>query len=265
VVIDPSQAHQVLMNLCTNAAHAMRETGGVLEVGLKNMDIDAEQAAQGRDFEPGLYVRLTVSDTGHGIEPDLMSRIFDPYYTTKEKGVGTGLGLSVVHGIVKGHGGMVSVSSTPGKGATFHVYLPRLDGGAAREAGPAETLPTGNERILLVDDEETLVEIGRQMLERLGYRVVAQTSPIEASEAFHANPDGFDLVITDQTMPNMTGDRLAKQLMAVKPEIPIILCSGFSEMTNEKKAKAMGIRAYVRKPLVMSDLAQTIRKVLQAE
>jgi PAS domain S-box-containing protein len=265
VVIDPSQAHQVLMNLCTNAAHAMRETGGILEVGLTNMDIDAEQAAQGRDFEPGPYVRLTVSDTGHGIETHLMSRIFDPYFTTKEKGVGTGLGLSVVHGIVKGHGGTVSVSSTPGKRTTFHVYLPRLEARAAREARPAETLPTGNERILLVDDEETLVQIGRQMLERLGYRVVAQTSPIEASEVFHANPDGFDLVITDQTMPNMTGDRLAKQLMAVKPEIPIILCSGFSEMTNEKKAKAMGIRAYVMKPLVMSDLAQTIRKVLEAD
>jgi CheY-like chemotaxis protein len=265
VVIDASQAHQVLMNLCTNAAHAMRETGGVLEVGLTNTDIDAEQAAQGRDFEPGPYVRLTVNDTGHGIEPCLMGRIFDPYFTTKEKGVGTGLGLSVVHGIVKAHGGTVSVSSAPGKGATFHVYLPRLEARAAREARPAETLPTGNERILLVDDEETLIQIGRQMLERLGYRVVARTSPIEASEAFRANPDGFDLVITDQTMPNMTGDRLAKQLMAIKPEIPIILCSGFSELTDEKKARAMGIRAYVMKPLVMSDLAQTIRKVLEAE
>lgn len=136
---------------------------------------------------------------------------------------------------------------------------------AAREAKPAEIFPTGTERILLVDDEETLIQIGRQMLERLGYRVVSRTSPIEASEAFRANPDGFDLVITDQTMPNMTGDKLAKQLMAVKPEIPIILCSGFSELTDQKKARAMGIRAYVMKPLVMSDLAQTIRKVLEAE
>ncbi len=265
VVIDPSQAHQVLMNLCTNAAHAMRETGGVLEVGLTNMDIDTQRAAQSRDLEPGPYVRLTVSDTGHGIEPNLIGRIFDPYFTTKEKGVGTGLGLSVVHGIVKGHGGTVSVSSTPGKGATFHVYLPRLKAQAAREARPAEPLPTGNERILLVDDEQTLVQIGQQMLERLGYTVVSRTSPIEASKAFRANPDGFDLVITDQTMPNMTGDKLAKQLMDIKPEIPIILCSGFSELTDEKRARAMGIRAYVMKPLVMSDLAQTIRKVLKAE
>ena len=265
VMGDPTQIHQVLMNLCTNATHAMRGKGGALEVGLEDVDLDADAPVQYPDLKPGPYVRLTVSDTGHGIEPEAKDRIFDPYFTTKDKGVGTGLGLAVVHGIVKSHGGAITVYSELGKGTTFHVLFPGIESVDAEETEVLEPLPKGDERILFVDDEEALVQIGQHMLRRLSYEVVPRTSSVEALEAFRAQPDKFDLVITDQTMPNMTGEMLAKELMSIRPDIPIILCTGYSELISKELAKAMGIREYVMKPLVIRKLATTIRKVLDKD
>jgi PAS domain S-box-containing protein len=265
VMADPTQIHQVLMNLCTNAHHAMIDTGGVLEVRLESTTIDAFEAAS-HDLSPGLYLALVVSDTGHGMSPEVVERIFDPYFTTKEKDVGTGLGLAVVHGIVKSYRGAISVKSEPGDGTTFTVYLPRIETEKLpKEAAGERFLPTGDERILLIDDEPTLVDIGRQMLHRLGYQVVTRTSSTEALELFRSAPDEFDLIITDQTMPHMPGDELAKELMKLRPSMPIILCTGFSERISEQEAKSMGIKAFLMKPVVFRDLAATIRKVLEEE
>lgn len=264
VLGDPTQIYQVLMNLCANAAHAMREKGGVLEVSLMNVDIDAA-LAQHPDLKSGPYVRLTVSDTGHGMDRAVMERIFDPYFTTKEPGEGTGMGLAVVHGAVKSHGGAIAVDSEPGKGTTFHVYFPRMERGGAPEAEAAASIPTGSERILFVDDEKALVDMIKQMIESLGYKVAGRTSSIEALEAFRAQPDKFDLVITDQTMPNMTGEMLARKLLRIRPDIPIILCTGYSESITKEKVKAMGIRELIMKPVVRSELARIIRDVLDQE
>jgi len=262
VVVDSTQVHQVLMNLCTNAAHAMSEKGGILEVSLEDVDLDEEAVTKYPDLEPGSYVKFTVSDTGHGMSEAIKEKIFDPYFTTKDKGVGTGLGLAVVHGIVKSHGGEVSVESKPGRGTTFEVLLPMINITPAEVTETLEILPTGNEYVLFVDDEHALVEIGRQMLEHLGYRSVSKTSPIEALEAFQAEPDKFDLVITDQTMPIMTGEMLAKKLLSIRPDIPIVLCTGFSDLIAEGKARALGIREFVMKPILMSDFAKTVKKAL---
>jgi PAS domain S-box-containing protein len=265
VMADPTQIHQVLMNLCTNAHHAMREKGGVLEVRLESATLDADEAAA-RDLRSGRYLALSVNDTGCGMSPEVVGRIFDPYFTTKEKAVGTGLGLAVVHGIVKGHGGAISVESKPGKGSTFTVYLPLIkDAKLPEEVMREGSLPTGDERILLIDDEPTLVDIGIQMLERLGYRVVTRTSSTEALELFRSAPEDFDLVITDQTMPRMTGDELAKEIMKLRPGTPIILCTGFSERISEHEARRMGIKAFLMKPVVITALAKTIRKILDEE
>ena len=260
---DPTQIHQVVMNLCTNAGHAMQDDGGVLTAELANVELDDLEAARHLDLTAGSYLRLTVSDTGHGMSPEIIERIFDPYFTTKDTGEGTGLGLSVAQGIVKTHGGTITVYSEMGKGTTFHVYLPIID--EAEEAEKEESkgpLPTGSERILFIDDEDVLVEIGSQMLEQLGYEVVTKKSSIEALELFRAEPDRFDLVITDMTMPHMTGDKLARELMKIRPDIPVILCTGHSRLVSEAKAKEIGIRAFVMKPLVMRNLAETVRKVL---
>jgi PAS domain S-box-containing protein len=261
VLGDPTQIYQVLVNLCVNAAHAMREKGGVLGVSLMDVDIDAA-SAQHPDLKSGPYMRLTVSDTGHGMERAVMERIFDPYFTTKGPGEGTGMGLAVVHGAVKSHGGAITVDSEPGKGTTFHVYFPRMERGGAPEAEVAASVPTGSERILFVDDEKALVDMVKQMLEFLGYKAAGRTSSIEALEAFRAQPDKFDLVITDQTMPNMTGETLAKELLRIRPDIPIILCTGYSELITEEKAKAMGIRELLMKPVVRAEMARIIRHVL---
>lgn len=266
VEVDSTQIHQVLMNLCTNAAHAMREQGGVLEVKLTRVDLDASQVAVYQDLQPGPHQRLTVCDTGHGMTPEVAERIFDPYFTTKEKGEGTGLGLAVVHGIIKGSDGTITVYSEPGKGTTFHVYFPikeREELMAERDSRTDE-IPRGNECILLVDDEETILEVGKQMLERQGYKVVVKASGIEALELFTKQPDRFDLVITDMTMPKLRGDRLAKELMNIRPDIPIILCTGFSEHIAEERAKEIGIREFVMKPLVTDQFARIVRKVLDA-
>jgi PAS domain S-box-containing protein len=261
---DPTEVYQVLMNLCTNATHAMDENGGVLEVSLSQVDIPAEAPAVSRGIEPGTYVRLRVSDTGHGLPPEILKKIFDPYFTTKEVGKGTGLGLAVVHGIVKSYGGEISVSSGLGKGSTFDIYFPRVqDLGRPLEAEKAEPLPFGgHERVLFVDDEKAIAEIGESMLKHLGYEAEVRTSSIEALELFRVQADRFDLVITDMAMPNMTGDKLAQELLRIRPGIPIILCTGFSEYLTEEKAKALGIQEFVMKPLVMKDLAVVIRRAL---
>ena len=266
ILSDPTQIHQVMMNLCTNAYHAMREKGGVLRVILTEVNIDSSDSGPNLDLNPGPYVRLSVSDTGHGMDRAVMERIFDPFFTTKDPGEGTGMGLSVVHGIIRSHGGNITVDSAPGEGATFHIYLPQIDTTAiAPETVSTGPLPRGKERILLVDDEEQVVNMVRQMLERLGYHVTARTSSVEALEAFRAQPEKFDLVITDQTMPNMTGAELTKKLIAIRPDIPAILCTGFSEVISEEKAREIGISEYVMKPVVMSDIAKTIRRLLDQD
>jgi CheY-like chemotaxis protein len=207
-------------------------------------------------------VRLAVSDTGHGIEPGLLQRIFDPYFTTKGPDKGTGLGLSVVHGIVKSHGGNIKVYSDVGKGTAFHVLFPRADGAVKKEEKAAQQLPIGAERILLVDDEKHLVEMYQRMLGLLGYQVETRTSPVEAIEAVRSNPRKYDLVITDMTMPQMTGYNLAKGLMEIRPGLPVILCTGFSDQINEEKARSVGISAFLLKPVLFHDLANTLRKAL---
>jgi CheY-like chemotaxis protein len=264
VSANSTQIQQVLMNLITNAAHAMSEKGGDLTVSLNNIDLDREQPVASGHLKPGPYEMFTVMDTGHGMDETTKKRIFDPYFTTKDKGMGTGLGLAVVQGIVTKAGGSVTVASEPGEGTTFRVFLPRIETEAA-ESKRRETqkpLPQGRECILFVDDEWSLVNIGQQMLKKLGYKVIARTNPMEALEAFRAQPDKIDLVVTDQTMPNMTGDILARQIMQLKPGIPVIICSGFSEKMNKEKARSMGIRKFVMKPIVMMELAQAIRRIL---
>jgi CheY-like chemotaxis protein len=250
------------MNLYTNAGHVMQENGGTLEVSLTDVELDFEYTAKHPGLKPGTYLKLAVSDTGHGIPPDVQDQIFDPFFTTKKEGEGTGMGLSVVHGIVKSHGGTITVYSEPQKGSIFNVFLPVIENEIEPETIIEKPVPSGTERILFIDDEQTLADLGKQMLESLGYDVAVRTSSIEALELFKNKPDGCDLVITDLTMPQMTGDELAQKLMAIRPDIPVILCTGFSARMDEKKARAMGIREFVYKPLLRRDMAEIIRKVL---
>lgn len=262
---DSAQIHQVLMNLCTNAGHAMREDGGILNVGLQNVEIDKDGKKPIQDNAPGPYVRLTVSDTGQGMEPDVLARIFDPYFTTKVEGEGTGLGLSVVQSIVKAHGGAISLKSEVGKGTTFFVYLPRIVGNEGETDHPwRKSAPGGSERVLFVDDEQILADMGMQMLERLGYSVTARTSSVEALELFRNKPDYFNLVITDMTMPNMTGDTLAARILEIRPDIAVIIITGYSTRITDQKAKSLGISALVMKPVIWQEMATTIREVLNS-
>jgi len=259
---DPTQIHQVMMNLCTNAAHAMNNKGGVLEVEIRNVKVENQDIGlEYPNVPPGHYVLLTIRDTGHGISAGVVERIFDPYFTTKEKGEGTGLGLAVVHGIVKSYGGVITVYSEIGKGSTFNIYLPAIEKKVEEEKETGEAIPTGHQRILFVDDEPALVDIGKKMLEHLGHEVIIRTSSLEALEAFRNNPERFDLVISDKTMPQMTGFDLARELKQIRPDIPIILCTGFSDTTDSDKAKAMGISGLVMKPIVMREMAETIKMV----
>ena len=262
VLADPIQLHQVIMNLCTNAAHAMRERGGVLEVSLSKAEITPEMLPLYPDLNPGPYVKLRVNDTGTGIRPDVMGKIFDPFFTTKKVGEGTGLGLSVVYGIVKECGGAVAVQSELGKGSKFSIYLPAIEHGAELTGEPASTIPGGKERVIFVDDENILAEMGREMLEGLGYEVIAATSSASVLEIFRAQPDRFDLVITDMTMPGMTGKELATELLGIRSDIPIILCTGYSEIISEDEAKSMGVREFATKPLNLRSMAELVRKAL---
>ena len=262
ILADPTQIHQIIMNLCTNASHAMREKGGTLDIRLVQERVEQARTLNSFDLTAGNYAKLTVSDTGCGIDPSIMNRIFDPFYTTKPPGEGTGLGLSVVYGIVRNHDGAVDVTSEPGKGTTVSVYLPLVETGELISERISERIPGGSERILFVDDEPALVELGSMMLTSFGYHVTSRTSSSEALEAFRAAPHDFDLVITDMTMPNMRGDGLAGELLKIRPDISIILCTGFSEMISEEKAKSLGIRQFIMKPIFKKDLAKAVRDVL---
>ena len=265
VMADPTQIHQIVMNLCTNAFHAMEETGGKLTITFKDVEL-AVKDLKDSVMIPGPYVCLTVADTGQGMKQSIMDRIFEPYFTTKKEGKGTGLGLAILHGIVKSHGGHISFYSEPGKGAEFKVYLPVIK--KQKETSKVETdasIQKGNERILLVDDQDIIVQMEKQMLEQLGYHVTGRISSVDVLEMFRADPDKFDLVITDMTMPNMTGEQLADELIKIRSDIPVILCTGFSEMMSEEKAKAMGIKGFLMKPVLMKDLSSTIRKVLDGQ
>lgn len=262
VLADPTRVHQVLMNLCTNAYQAMRVDGGVLEVSLSMVDVDAKFLRAHPNLLEGRYVRLTVSDTGHGMDRTTMARIFEPFFTTKEVGEGTGLGLSVVHGIVASHDGEITVESQPGKGTTFHVYLPQAESDVEQGTREDETFLKGNERILFVDDEEVVGAVMKRLLERLGYDVTLRNSSVDALETFRAQPDKFDLVITDQSMPKMTGVKLAAELLHLRSNVPIILMTGFSETVAPETAKKMGICEFIMKPVVASDLSKAIRRVL---
>ena len=260
---DPIQIHQVLMNLCTNSAHAMEKTGGVLEVQLKNTNLIEADAAQLPDLAPGFYVKLIVRDTGSGMDSATLERIFEPYFTTKQKGEGTGLGLAVVHGIVRRQGGSINVSSAKGKGTTFEIFWPAAVSEVRAEPVQMDSPPTGNENILFVDDEKSLIELGDKMLSSLGYHVVTKTDPLEAIEIFKTNPDQFDLIITDMAMPNMSGTRVAKELMKIRADIPIVLCTGFSKLVDAETAKSFGIKGFLMKPITLHRLAETVREVLQ--
>ena len=263
VFAEATQIHQVVMNLCTNAGYAMREAGGRLELHLDDVDVDTAAAATHPDLTPGPYVRLMVRDTGPGMPPQVLARIFEPYFTTKAVGEGSGMGLAVVHGIVASHGGAVMVESALGQGTTCTVYLPRLAQDVAVPLAPAEVLlPRGHERLLLVDDEASVAAMGQRLLTRLGYEVVAYTSSREALDAFRAAPDRFDLLITDYTMPQMTGEALARAVREIRPELPLILCTGFSETMTADHARVLGIDAYLMKPWEIHVLAHTLRRVL---
>ncbi len=262
ILADATQINQVMINLFTNAVHAMEDTGGVITIGIQNVYLDQVSAPFYPDLSLGNYVKLTVSDTGTGIDHEIKDRIFDPYFTTKEVGKGSGIGLSVVHGIVKSHNGAIYVDSKFGKGTTFSILFPATEEEAVIETEANEKLSTGNERILFVDDEKSMAEIGRRRLERLGYQVEAKTNPIEALELFRADPDQFDLVITDMTMPHITGDKLVKEILKIRPDMPTILCTGFSEKIDEEKAKKIGVRQYIEKPFDRGKLSRLVRKVL---
>lgn len=262
VLVDATQVHQVILNLCTNAGYTMRENGGVLEVGLESLELDADFVKRHPGLRPGYHVKLTVSDDGCGIPPDVMEKIFDPFFTTKAKGDGTGMGLSVVHGIVKSHGGIVNAYSVPGKGSSFHVFLPAIERRAATETRPVRELPKGTEHILLVDDEKPLCALGKAILETQGYHVTAARTSSDALSLFRQNPHRFDLIVTDLTMPKLTGDRLAMEMLKIRDDIPIILCTGFSATVDEDRAKAIGIRAFVHKPILRHQICVTVRQVL---
>ncbi|MGW8301890.1 MAG: hybrid sensor histidine kinase/response regulator [Desulfobacterales bacterium] len=262
IFADPTQMHQVVMNLCTNSAHAMGDTSGILKIELRNVDLNVKKAAKYPELNPGPYVKLSISDTGHGMDSETLERIFDPYFTTKAQDKGTGMGLAVVHGIIKGHGGVIQVQSKPGKGTRFDIFFPVMERQMESETAELKALPTGNEHILFIDDEETLIDLGKSMLKKLGYRVETRTRPDEALEIFGAAPHKFDLIISDMTMPGMTGDSLASELMKIRPDIPIIICTGYSEKIDEQRAKGLGIKGLMMKPFTIRSLSKTVRDAL---
>lgn len=262
VMADITQIHQVAMNLITNAYHAVEDKSGVINIALKEITIE-ENDLLNREFMPGKYVRLSVSDNGIGMTQSIVKKIFEPYFTTKEQGKGTGLGLAVVYGIVKEHKGEIKVYSEVGKGTTFCIYLPLLK--KTKETVSTEQtseLATGTERVLLVDDEVSIAKLVGQMLSRLGYQVRSETNSRDALNIFKSNPKSFDLVISDMTMPDMTGDRLSKEILSIKPDTPIIICTGFSERINKEQAELLGVKGFLMKPVVKSDMAKIVRKVL---
>ena len=264
VMADPTQLHQVVMNLATNAAHAMEKNGGILTISLADIELDLNQETVNGPGDAGRFLQLTVADTGQGIEEALLERIFDPYFTTKRKGKGTGMGLSVVHGIVKNCGGDIRVESALGKGAVFRIDLPaqNIERRPPEQAVVNGTAVGNQERILVVDDEPQIARVIQLMLESLGYHVIAHTSSREALQSFEAAPRDFDMVITDMTMPELTGEDLARTMLQLSPNIPIIICTGFNENMNEERARHLGVRRLVYKPIVRNALAEIVRSVL---
>jgi PAS domain S-box-containing protein len=265
VEADPIQIHQVIMNLCTNAGHAMRPTGGTLEVNLSKETLTSDYTDQSAAALPGEYLKIAVSDTGPGIDKDILDRIFDPYFTTKEKGEGTGMGLAVVQGIVQNCHGFVTVDTLTGKGTCFNVYLPIIQMNEPVQTKADAAVPGGHERILFVDDEPPLADLSKQILERMGYRVTIKTSSLEALELFNSNPDAFDLVISDMTMPHMTGDILTLKLQEAHPGIPVIICTGYSEKVTQEMMDRLKIKALIMKPIIRDELLRTVRLVLDED
>lgn len=265
VLADPSQIHQVLMNLCTNAKHAIGDNTGTLYIGLSDQDIPVPEVLPSHPLiSPGRYVVLTVSDDGHGMDEETMCRIFDPFYTTKGKDMGTGLGLAIVYGIIRNLKGDITVNSRPGEGTEFNVYLPAVDVACENiVVNDKDVVLQGDERILVVDDEAVICITLKRMLEKEGYNVTTCSSSLEAATKFREHPDSFDLVITDLTMPDMTGLELAREIVAFNNNLPIILMSGFDYNVNKKRAVDAGIRDYLTKPFTHRELAVMVRKVLE--
>jgi len=264
IMANATQIHQIIMNLGTNAYHAMIEDGGILAVELDKVEIHPfDEKATNLKLTPGPYLLLKICDTGCGMSRAILDKIFDPYFTTKPMGKGTGMGLAVVHGIVKNHDGLITVYSEPDKGTSFQVYLPQYTNEKIAESERfKEEITGGSESILLVDDEALVAEMMQRQLENLGYQVESYNKPEEALSTFHAASEKFDLIMTDMTMPKMNGVAFAQQILQVREDIPIILCTGFSELVNEEKARAVGIKAFVMKPLVRKTIADTVRRVL---
>jgi len=262
ILADPGQIHQVIMNLCTNAGHAMEENGGLLEISLSPFIVTNEDLVLFPDATPGKHVKIIVRDTGHGMDDEVRQRIFDPYFTTKPQGKGTGLGLAVVHGIVRGHEGHIGLTTKPGSGTTFEIIFPTVDGEGSIEEISNESIIPGKEHILFVDDEEFLVDLGTRILERFGYRVTSSMDPLKAIEIFQADPENFDMLVTDMSMPGINGKELAGRIRRIRSDIPIIICSGFNESINEENAKDSGIQAFLSKPLTVQELGNTVRRIL---
>ena len=262
MMANPTQIHQVAMNIITNAFHAMESDGGKITVKLKEVTLESGELP-GSFLESGRYAVLSISDSGHGMSADLLTKIFEPYFTTKEQGKGTGLGLAVAYGIVKEHKGEIKVYSELGKGTTFNIYLPVMSRPSGMESHDAtEVNHSGHERILVVDDEAAIAKLEKQMLERLGYKVTSRVNSLEAVEVFKARPDDFDVVVTDMTMPHLTGDQLVRELRMIRPDIPVIICTGFSERINAGKAEKIGIQGFLMKPILKAELSRIVRKVL---
>ncbi|MBU4055660.1 MAG: response regulator [Proteobacteria bacterium] len=262
IYADPSQIHQVLMNLCTNSAYAMREKGGNLDLRIETCDLDESNRYIYEGLPSGKYVKLTVSDTGPGIDPRIANRIFEPFFTTKKLGEGSGMGLSVVHGIIKSLNGAIILTSEPDKGATFQIVIPKEEEVLKEEQLRSKLVSSGNERILFVDDEESIAEMAGEMLEKLGYEVISLQNSMEALDIFQKQHAKFNLVVTDLTMPFMSGEELAKEILSIRSDMPIIMCTGFSEVVSPEKAKKIGVKEYIMKPFLHEELAATIRKVL---
>ncbi len=265
VMADATAIHQIMMNLCTNAAHAMERLGGTLTVKLEKVVLTTKETAIHAHIKPGPHLKLSVSDTGHGMTRDILDHIFEPYFTTKNKGQGTGLGLSMVHGIIQSHGGMITVSSEPGQGTTFDVYFPVIAIESKAVKTRPESVPHGCERILFVDDEIVLVNLARQMLTRLGYTVTSFTDSREALTAFATNPAEYDMVISDMTMPHLTGEVLAQSILDIRPDIPFILCTGYSSKISKERIEKSRVKALLTKPFSAATIACQIRRILDAE
>ena len=260
---DPTQIHQVLINLCNNSAHSMKEKGGILKVTLENVEVAPEDLGNYPELSPGSYLELTVSDTGDGMNGAVMERIFEPFFSTKSPAEGTGMGLAVVHGIVKAHRGSINVLSELGKGSTFRIMFPRINSGEISKREEHINISRGKGRILFIDDEEDLVYLEKTKLEALGYEVVAKTDSLKALEIFSKDPD-FDLIITDQTMPNLTGLELSRKVLKINPSLPVIICTGFSDLLSPEEVKKAGIEKLLMKPVKTSTLVDTIKKTLDS-